>query len=163
MTAPIVLDYHDLEPILERERAVGRRVALANGCFDVLHVGHVRLIADACEEADVLVIALNSDESVRAGKGPGRPRVPLDERAEIVAALAGVDYVTSFPERTADAIVRALRPDVLIKGTDRTPESVPERDTVHAYGGRIAICGDPKQHSSSALIRRLVEGGEKES
>ena len=130
-------------------------MALANGCFDVLHVGHVRLLASARQHCDVLVVALNSDESTRASKGPSRPLVPLGERLELVAALAGVDYVTSFGEPTADAIIRALRPDLLVKGTDRTPEGLPERDTLTACGGRVLICGDPKAHSSSELIRRL--------
>jgi rfaE bifunctional protein nucleotidyltransferase chain/domain len=145
-------------PIVARERAAGRRVALANGCFDVLHVGHVRLLAEARSHCDVLVVALNSDESTRASKGPSRPLVPLSERLEVVAALASVDYATSFAEPTADAIIRALRPDLLVKGTDRTPEDVPERDTLAACGGRVLICGDAKTHSSSDLIRRLAGG-----
>ena len=155
MTAQIILNYRDLAPTLEQKRAKGRTIAVANGCFDLLHVGHVRLIAAARREADVLVVALNADESVRAQKGAGRPRIPLLERAEIVAALDGVHYVTSFAEPTADSLLAALRPDVQIKGTDRTPETVPERQTVAAYGGRIAICGDSKEHSSNALIRKL--------
>jgi rfaE bifunctional protein nucleotidyltransferase chain/domain len=157
MTATIVPDYRDLVPELDQQRSAGRTVALANGCFDLLHVGHVRMLAEAREEADVLVVALNSDESVRANK-PDRPLVPLDERMEIVAALAGVDYVTSFDEPTAGPLLETLRPEVQIKGTDRTPESVPERDIVFGYGGRIAICGDPKTHSSSELIERLRRG-----
>ena len=154
MTAQIILNYRELAPILERERMRGRTIAVANGCFDLLHVGHVRLIAAACREADVLVVALNADESVRAQKGAGRPRIPLLERAEIVAALDGVHYVTGFAEPTANSLLAALRPDVQIKGTDWTPETVPERQTVCSYGGRIAICGDPKEHSSNALIRK---------
>ena len=130
-------------------------MALANGCFDVLHVGHVRLLAHARQHCDVLVVALNSDESTRASKGPSRPLMPLGERMELVAALSGVDYVTSFGEPTADAIIRALRPDLLVKGTDRTPDDIPERDTLAACGGRVLICGDLKSHSSSELIRRL--------
>jgi rfaE bifunctional protein nucleotidyltransferase chain/domain len=155
VTARIILNYRELATTLEQERARGRTIAVANGCFDLLHVGHVRLIAAARREADVLVVALNADESVRAQKGAGRPRIPLLERAEIVAALDGVHYVTSFAEPTADSLLAALRPDVQIKGTDRTPETVPERQTVAAYGGRIAICGDSKEHSSNALIRKL--------
>lgn len=130
-------------------------MALANGCFDVLHVGHVRLLAHARQHCDVLVVALNSDESTRASKGPSRPLMPLGERLELVAALSGVDYVTSFGEPTADAIIRVLRPDLLVKGTDRTPDDIPERDTLAACGGRVLICGDLKSHSSSELIRRL--------
>jgi D-glycero-beta-D-manno-heptose 1-phosphate adenylyltransferase len=155
VSARVVADYLELAPLVQRERSSGRRVALANGCFDVLHVGHVRLLAGARPHCDVLVVALNSDESTRASKGPSRPLVSLAERMELVAALAGVDYVTSFGEPTADALIRALRPDLLVKGTDRTPDNVPERDTLAACGGRVLICGDPKAHSSSELIRRL--------
>lgn len=155
MSARIVPDYRALGPRLAAERARGRSVALANGCFDVLHVGHVRLLADARREADLLVVALNDDASVSANKGAGRPYVPLAERLEVVAALADVDYVTSFPEPTAAALLDALRPDVHVKGSDWTEETVPERDVVLRYGGRVAICGDPKRHASSELIRRL--------
>ncbi len=155
MTARIVGDYRALAEELERERRDGRSIALANGCFDVLHVGHVRLLADARDQAHVLVVALNSDGSARANKGEGRPHVPLEERMEVVAALAGVDYVTSFGEATAEALLEALRPDVHVKGTDWTEETVPERAVVERYGGRIAICGDAKTHASSELIRRL--------
>ena len=158
MSARIVGDYRALVPLLDRERAAGRTVALANGCFDVLHVGHVRLVAEAREQADVLVVALNGDASARANKGPGRPLVPLAERLETVAALAGVDFATSFDEPTAERLLEALCPDVHVKGTDWTPETVPEREVVLAYGGRIAICGDPKTHSSTALIDRLRDG-----
>jgi D-glycero-beta-D-manno-heptose 1-phosphate adenylyltransferase len=154
VSARIVPDYRALAKRLGAERA-GRSVALANGCFDVLHVGHVRLLADARQHADLLVVALNSDESARALKGAGRPFVPLAERMEVVAALAGVDFVTSFGETTAGALIEALRPEVQIKGTDRSPESVPEREQIERYGGRIVICGDPKTHSSTALGGRL--------
>jgi len=156
VSARIVPDYRALAKRLEAERA-GRSVALANGCFDVLHVGHVRLLAEARGHADVLVVALNTDESARALKGPGRPFVPLAERMEVIAALAGVDYVTSFGEATAGALIEALRPEVQVKGTDRSPESVPEREQVERHGGRIVICGDPKTHSSTALGERLRE------
>lgn len=155
MTARIVLDYAELAPLLAAEREAGRSIALANGCFDVLHVGHVRLLSDARREADVLVVALNTDASVRDNKGPERPWIPLAERAEILAAFEGVHYVTSFGEPTAHALLDALRPDVHVKGTDRTPESVPEAEVVASYGGRIAICGDPKRRSSSELIQKL--------
>ncbi len=155
MSGKIVPDYRDLAKILAAERARGRSVALTNGCFDLLHVGHTRLIGDARQLADVLVIATNSDASVRLNKGEGRPYVPLAERMEVLAALSGVDLVTSFPEPTAAALLDALRPEVHVKGSDWTPETVPERDVVIGYGGRIAICGDPKEHASSELIRRL--------
>ena len=155
MSARIVSDYHDLVPLLQKDRSSGKTLALANGCFDLLHVGHVRLLRDARQEADLLVVALNTDESVRSSKGPGRPLVPLAERLEVIAALRGVAYVTSFPEATADALIETLRPEVQIKGTDRSLESVPERETLAAYGGRIAICGDAKTHSSSSLVEKL--------
>ena len=154
MSARVVPDYHALAARLAPERAQGRTLALANGCFDVLHVGHVRLLAEARTHADLLVVALNSDASARVLKGEGRPFVPLAERMEVVAALAGVDFVTSFDETTAGALIEALRPEVQIKGTDRSPESVPEREQVERYGGRIVICGDPKTHSSTELGRR---------
>jgi rfaE bifunctional protein nucleotidyltransferase chain/domain len=154
MSARVVPDYRELEPLLEAERAAGRSVVLANGCFDLLHVGHVRLLHAARREGDVLVVALNSDTSVRANKGKGRPFVPEAERMELVAALAGVDYVTCFAEPTARELLETLRPEVHVKGTDRTPETVPEREVVIAYGGRLVICGDPKTHSSSQLIER---------
>ena len=155
MSAVIVPDYRALAEGLAPERARGRTLALANGCFDVLHVGHVRLLSEARAHADLLVVALNSDASARVLKGEGRPYVPLGERMEVVAALAGVDFVTSFDETTAGALIDALRPEVQIKGTDRSPETVPERAQVERYGGRIVICGDAKAHSSSELGARL--------
>ena len=140
-------------------RRAGRatRVVLANGCFDVLHVGHVRYLEDARARGDVLVVALNADAAVRALKGPGRPVLPLAERAELVGALRCVDWVTSFAERDLAATLRALVPDVHAKGTDYAVETVPEVEVDRELGIEIAICGDPKEHSSSALIAR-VEG-----
>jgi len=155
VTARIVADYRDLVPLLAPLRAAGRTLAVANGCFDLLHVGHVRVVAAARHEASLLVLALNTDESARGHKGDGRPVVPLGERMEVVAALEGVDFVTSFGEPTADPLLEALRPDVHVKGTDWTADSVPERDTVRRFGGRVVICGDPKTHSSTALAARL--------
>jgi rfaE bifunctional protein nucleotidyltransferase chain/domain len=155
MTARIVPDPHELAALLAPARARGARVALANGCFDVLHVGHVRLLRAARALADLLVVALNSDASARANKGDGRPLVPLAERMELVAALAGIDYVTSFDEPSAAALLARLRPEIHVKGTDWTAETVPERDVVEAYGGRVVIAGDPKTHASSDLIRSL--------
>lgn len=157
MSARIVPDYRTLAGELAPLRA-GKQLALANGCFDVLHVGHVRLLAEARRHAGLLVVALNTDASARVLKGEGRPYVPLDERMEVVAALAGVDFVTSFDEPTAGPLIEALRPELQIKGTDRSPESVPERELVERHGGRILICGDPKTHSSTALGRRLRGG-----
>jgi rfaE bifunctional protein nucleotidyltransferase chain/domain len=158
VSARIVPDYAALPPLLAPQRAAGRTVAVANGCFDLLHVGHVRLLAAARHEADVLIVALNSDASVRRSKGEGRPCVPLAERMEVIAALEGVHFVTSFDEPTAERLLETLRPDVHVKGTDWTAETVPERETVLRLGGRVAICGDPKSHSSSALLRRLGDG-----
>ncbi|MBA3297995.1 MAG: adenylyltransferase/cytidyltransferase family protein, partial [Acidobacteria bacterium] len=126
-----------------RDRAVGRTVAFANGCFDLLHVGHVRYLQAAAAEADRLVVAINDDVTA-AAKGPGRPILPADVRAELVAALRGVAYVTIFSEPTVTPLLLLLRPDVHCKGTDYTVDTVPERETVRAYGGRIAIVGDPK-------------------
>jgi rfaE bifunctional protein nucleotidyltransferase chain/domain len=152
MTATIVPDYHELQERLAALRQ-GRTLALTNGCFDLLHVGHVRLLIAASTQAEILVVALNTDESVRESKGEGRPLVPLEERMEILAAIEGIDYVTSFPEALAGDLLDALRPDVYVKGTDWTQETVPEREVVTAYGGRIAICGDEKRHSSTEILK----------
>ncbi len=152
----------DLESVareVREARAAGRTVALANGCFDVLHVGHVRYLRGARAEADVLVVAVNGDASVRRLKGEGRPVMPAADRALVVAALRDVDHVVVFEEDDVAAVIRALRPDVHCKGTDYTPETVPERDVVRGYGGRVAIVGDPKDHDTSALLGRLRGGG----
>jgi rfaE bifunctional protein nucleotidyltransferase chain/domain len=137
------------------DRRAGRTIAFANGCFDILHVGHVRYLEGARAEADRLVVAINDDESERALKGEGRPILPAAARAEIVAALRVVDYVVLFRELNVERLLTLLRPDVHCKGTDYTVETVPERDVVRAYGGRIAIVGDPKDHSTKDLVRRL--------
>ncbi len=134
-------------------RRTGERIILANGGFDLLHVGHVRYLRGAKALGGKLVVAINSDESVRALKGEGRPIMPADERAEIVAALADVDAVVIFPELDVRAIIREIRPDIHAKGTDYTADSVPERDAVAEYGGRVEIVGDPKDHSTSGIIR----------
>jgi rfaE bifunctional protein nucleotidyltransferase chain/domain len=154
VSARVVPDYRELAPLLAEARRGGARVALANGCFDLLHVGHVRLLREARSLADLLVVALNSDASARGHKGEGRPFMPLAERMELVAALEGVDFVTSFEEPTAAALLRTLRPDLQVKGTDWTAETVPEREVVAAYGGRVVIAGDPKTHASSDLRKR---------
>jgi rfaE bifunctional protein nucleotidyltransferase chain/domain len=150
-----VLERAELKEALEAARAAGRSIALANGCFDVLHVGHVRYLEGAAAEADLLVVGINSDDSVRTLKGEGRPLQPEHERAEIVAALRPVDFVTVFPERDVEALLRDLRPDVHCKGTDYTPDTLPERHVARELGIRIAIVGDPKDHASSELLRRL--------
>jgi D-glycero-beta-D-manno-heptose 1-phosphate adenylyltransferase len=151
----IVISREALAAAVAADRAAGRTIAFANGCFDLLHVGHVRYVQAASHEADRLVVALNDDASVRTLKGEGRPILRAAERAELVAALRGVDYVTIFHEPTVAPLLLVLRPDVHCKGTDYTVETVPERDTVASYGGRIAIVGDPKGHSTRDLLARL--------
>ena len=141
------------------DRGNGLTVAFANGGFDLLHVGHVRYLEAARQEADRLIVAVNDDRSIQALKGPARPVLPEADRAELVAALRAVDYVVIFPEPTVTPLLELLRPDVHCKGTDYTVETVPERDTVRAYGGRIAIVGDPKDHSTTDLLTRLRRPG----
>jgi rfaE bifunctional protein nucleotidyltransferase chain/domain len=148
-----VLDRAGLRKQVEAWRATGDRITLANGCFDLLHVGHIRYLHSAKELGGRLVVAINSDDSVRSLKGEGRPLMPAEERAEILAALADVDAVVIFPERDVRAIIREIHPDVQAKGTDYTADGVPEADTVREYGGRVAIVGDPKDHSASEIIR----------
>ena len=143
--------------LAERWRAEGRRVVLTNGCFDLLHVGHVRYLADARRLGDVLVVAINDDASVRRLKGAGRPLMPVAERAELVAALAAVDAVVVFEEDSVERVIAALRPDVHAKGTDYTEATVPERAAVAAAGGRVAIAGDAKAHSTRDLIQVIIE------
>jgi rfaE bifunctional protein nucleotidyltransferase chain/domain len=150
-----ILDRYQLAARVARDRARGFTVALANGCFDVLHVGHIRYIAGAAREADRLIVALNGDDSVSRLKGPGRPVMAADERAEIVAALRDVDYVVVFDEPTVAPLLELLKPDVHCKGTDYSVDTVPEGETVRAYGGRIAIVGDPKDHSTRDMLQRI--------
>ena len=148
-----IVDRATLRQRAEEWRRAGERITLANGCFDLLHVGHVRYLHAAKQLGGRLVVAINSDDSVRALKGEGRPLMPAEERAEILAALADVDAVVIFRERDVRALLREIRPDVQAKGTDYTADSVPEADTVREYGGRVAIVGDPKEHSASEIIR----------
>jgi rfaE bifunctional protein nucleotidyltransferase chain/domain len=148
-------DLDAVSAAVEAARREGRSVAFANGCFDILHVGHVRYLQGARAEADLLVVGVNGDASVRRLKGPSRPVQPEDDRALLVAALACVDHVVVFHEDDVGRLLRSLRPDVHCKGTDYTPDSVPERDVVREYGGRVAIVGDPKDHDTSALLERL--------
>jgi rfaE bifunctional protein nucleotidyltransferase chain/domain len=143
----------ELRERVQQWRSAGERIVLANGNFDLLHVGHVRYLRGAKELGGKLVVAINSDESVRALKGQGRPLMPAVERAEIIAALSDVDAVVIFPELDVRALIREIRPDIQAKGTDYTVDSVPERDAVAEYGGRVAIVGDSKDHSTSELIR----------
>src|SRR5580693_5172216 len=148
-----ILGRPEVRERVEQWRHAGERIILANGNFDLLHVGHIRYLRGAKELGGKLVVAVNSDESVRALKGDGRPVMPAEERAEIVAALADVDGVVIFSELDVRALIREIRPDIQAKGTDYTAESVPERDVVTEYGGRVAIVGDPKAHSTSGIIR----------
>jgi rfaE bifunctional protein nucleotidyltransferase chain/domain len=142
---------------VEKWRKSGERITLANGCFDVLHVGHVRYLRAAKELGGKLVVAVNSDTSVRVLKGEGRPHTPENERAEILAALADVDAVVLFSEPDVRPLIRELHPDIQAKGTDYTAESVPERDVVMEFGGRVEIVGDPKDHSATELLRQMEQ------
>ena len=151
-----LIDLEGLVRLLAPARKLGHTIALANGAFDLLHVGHLRYLRGAKKLADILVVAVNSDASVRRLKGPGRPVFPEQERAEIVAALDAVDHVLLFGEDDVRGVIRRLRPDVHVKGSDYTPDSVPERDEVCAYGGRVAIAGDPKDHSTSKILKLLA-------
>jgi rfaE bifunctional protein nucleotidyltransferase chain/domain len=152
-----VLGRDQLVEHVARNRARGLTHAFANGGFDLLHVGHVRYLEAARREADRLIVAINDDESVRRHKGPHRPILPATDRADLVAALRAVDYVVIFTEPTVAPLLELLRPEVHCKGTDYTVETVPERETVRAYGGRIAIVGDPKDHSTRDLLARIRE------
>lgn len=143
--------------LAERLRAEGKRIVLANGCFDLLHVGHVRYLAAARRLGDVLFVGINSDVTVTRLKGPGRPLLPADERAEMLLALRDVDHVVVFDDERADRLIERLRPDVHAKGTDYTPDSVPEAQTVRRVGGRVAVVGDAKAHSTRDLIARIRE------
>jgi rfaE bifunctional protein nucleotidyltransferase chain/domain len=146
----------ELVDLVAADRRDGRTIAFANGCFDILHVGHTRYLQGARREGDRLVVAINSDESVRRLKGADRPVLPEDARAELVASLRDVDYVVIFPDATVERLLNLIHPDVHCKGTDYTVDTVPERDVVKAYGGRIAIVGDPKDHSTRELLARAA-------
>ena len=151
----MVLTEPELVRAVARDKAAGRTIALANGCFDLLHVGHVRYLQSAAAEADRLVVAVNDDQSVAALKGQDRPVQPAVDRAELVAALRGVDYVIVFGDLTVERLLLLLKPDVHCKGTDYTIDTVPERAVVLSYGGRTAIVGDPKQHNTRELLARI--------
>lgn len=148
-----IVDRAQLKQLAAEWRKAGHPIILTNGCFDVLHVGHVRYLRAAKVLGGKLIVALNADSTVRELKGPGRPRIPEQERAEMVAAFADVDAVVVFPEPDVRALIRELRPNIHAKGTDYTADSVPERDTVIECGGRVEIVGDPKDHSSTELLR----------
>lgn len=150
-----VLSRVDARAAVRAAQRRGQRVVFTNGCFDLLHVGHVRYLEAARQEGDRLVVAVNADESVRALKGPGQPVLPEAARAELVAALRAVDYVVIFSEPTVERLLRLIVPDVHCKGTDYTVDTVPERDVVRSYGGRVAVVGDPKNHSTRDLLSKL--------
>jgi rfaE bifunctional protein nucleotidyltransferase chain/domain len=154
-----LVSLEDLPRLRRAASAAGRTVALANGIFDLFHVGHLRYLEGARALADELVVAVNTDRSARENKGPGRPVVPEAERVEIVSALACVDHVVLFDSKDVVPVIRALRPDVHVKGTDYTPETIPERAEVERYGGRAAVAGDAKSHSTSEILARLKGKG----
>jgi D-glycero-beta-D-manno-heptose 1-phosphate adenylyltransferase len=151
----VILTEPELAEALERERATGRTIAFANGCFDVLHVGHIRYLQDAARVADILVVGVNGDSSVRELKGEGRPVMPQDERAELIDAIRGVTYVTIFDEKSPSRLLQSLKPDFQCKGTDYTADSVPEGEIVRAYGGKVVIVGDPKDHSTTEILAKM--------
>jgi D-glycero-beta-D-manno-heptose 1-phosphate adenylyltransferase len=151
----LVVSREELSARVRRAKEEGSRVVFANGCFDLLHVGHVRYLAGARALGDLLVVGINSDQEVATQKGKGRPILPAEERAELVASLESVGYVTIFNEPTVTELLLLLKPDIHAKGTDYTEETVPERDVVRSYGGRVAIVGDPKNHSTSEMLSRL--------
>lgn len=155
MSVNRILERADLVREVVAAKKANKLVVLANGCFDVLHVGHVRYLQAAKALGDVLIVAVNSDEQARRLKGVGRPLMPQDQRAEIVSALEAVDFITIFDEPTVAELLLALKPDIHAKGTDYTEDTVPERDVVRSYGGRVAIAGDPKDHSSSEMIEKV--------
>jgi D-glycero-beta-D-manno-heptose 1-phosphate adenylyltransferase len=152
-----ILTRDELKRQVQTWRTNGEKITLANGCFDLLHIGHIRYLHSAKQLGGRLVVGINSDESVRALKGEGRPLMPATERAEILAALSDVDVVVIFSEPDVRALVREIRPDIHTKGTDYTAQSVPERDTVIECGGRVEIVGDPKDHSATEIIRKLEQ------
>jgi D-glycero-beta-D-manno-heptose 1-phosphate adenylyltransferase len=154
MNAPILTE-SALIAALGDERKAGKTIAFANGCFDVLHVGHIRYLQDAANVADVLVVGVNGDGSVRELKGEGRPVMPAEERAELISAIRGVGYVTIFDEKSPARLLQTLQPDFQAKGTDYTTDSVPEAEIVKAYGGKIVITGDRKDHSTTAVLEKM--------
>ena len=158
----MILSESELVEAVARHRAAGRTVAFANGCFDLLHVGHLRYLQASAAEADRLIVAVNDDRSVAGLKGEGRPILPASERAELVAALRGVDYVVVFGDANVERLLLLVKPDVHCKGTDYTVDTVPERAVVAAYGGRTAIVGDPKSHATRELLARIARTKDQE-
>ena len=152
----MIVTEDELVAAVNRDRAAGRTIAFANGCFDLIHVGHVRYLQRSAEEADRLVVAINDDRSVEALKGPGRPVLPAADRAELVSSLRGVDYVVVFNDADVERLLLLIKPDVHCKGTDYTVDTVPERAVVQSYGGRTAIVGDAKHHATRELVARIA-------
>jgi rfaE bifunctional protein nucleotidyltransferase chain/domain len=159
----IITDYDELARVCAEQRRIGRTVVFTNGAFDIVHVGHVRCLLGAAEAGDFLVVGLNSDESIRRNKGPGRPAQPLDERMEIVAAVRGVDVVTWFDEPTCDRMLEIVRPHVHAKGRDYTLETLPEGPTLKRIGARLAIVGDEKNHSTTQVLHRWSQSAARQS
>jgi rfaE bifunctional protein nucleotidyltransferase chain/domain len=158
---PKIVSRDGLRQLVSDWRSAGERITLANGCFDVLHVGHVRYLHAARDLGGKLIVAVNADDSVRSLKGAGRPVMPAEERAEILASLSDVDAVVVFAEKDVRAVIREIRPDFHAKGTDYTVETVPERDEVEACGGKVVIVGDPKDHSATEIIRAQSQPGKR--
>jgi D-glycero-beta-D-manno-heptose 1-phosphate adenylyltransferase len=154
--AEVILDHDQLAKKLGALKAQGKTIVFTNGCFDLLHVGHVRYLRGAKALGDILVLALNSDDSIRRLKGKERPLLPLKDRLGILSAFEMVDFVTAFEEDTVTPLLLKLKPNIHAKGTDYTPETVPEKDTVASYGGKVAVVGDPKDHASKNLIQEIV-------
>ncbi|HSP35592.1 MAG TPA: adenylyltransferase/cytidyltransferase family protein [Thermoanaerobaculia bacterium] len=154
MNAPILTEQEALDAV-DSERRRGNKVAFANGCFDVLHVGHIRYLQGAAAQADILIVGVNGDRSVRNLKGEGRPVMSEHERAELISAIRGVTFVTVFHEDSPARLLGVLKPDFHCKGSDYTPDSVPEREVVRSYGGKVVIVGDPKDHSTTAILERM--------
>jgi len=150
-----IVDRDGLLEVIKEAHASGKKIVMANGAFDLFHVGHLRYLRGAKELGDILIVAMNDDKSVRKLKGKNRPVVPLEDRMVIVAAMEPVDYVTPFSELTVENMLRLIKPDVHAKGTDYTEETVPEKDVVASYGGKVAIVGDPKDHSSTEFIEKI--------
>ncbi|MEJ2246697.1 MAG: adenylyltransferase/cytidyltransferase family protein [Acidobacteriota bacterium] len=151
-----IKNIEEMDTIVRQLRGAGRKIVFANGCFDLLHVGHIRYLQNARALGDLLILGINGDAGVAALKGNGRPLQCAEDRAEMMASLACVDYVLLFDDPTVDGILKVLQPDIHAKGTDYSAESVPERDTVRSYGGKVVIAGDPKDHSTQALIKTIL-------
>ncbi len=154
--AQVILNHDELAKKIDELKKQGKKVIFANGCFDLLHVGHVRYLRGAKTLGDVLVLAINSDASVRRLKGPERPLLPLEDRLGILSAFEMIDFVTAFEDDTVSPLLLKLKPNVQVKGTDYTPDTIPEKDTVASFGGEVAVVGDPKDHASKNLIQEIL-------